>query len=78
MIKFFFKFKKLFLVYFPNFWAKKSFSKKSSCHAQLHNDYYPEKSNDAIPRKHPDNLRKQGWTDPISWDPSSYHQGSRK
>ena len=39
MTKFFFKFKKPyfwpFLVHFPNFWGKISFSMKSSCYAQL-------------------------------------------
>ena len=37
----------------------------------------PEKSNDPIPRKHPD-VRKQGWTDPISWNPLSYRQWSNR
>ena len=35
MIKFFFKFKKALLAHFPILWGKKSFSEKSTCHAQL-------------------------------------------
>ena len=44
MTKFFFKFKNpnfgLFLANFPNFWGKKSFSKKSDGHAQLHKGFW--------------------------------------
>ena len=41
MTRLFFKLKKtLFLAHFPNFWGKKSFSKKSDCHAQLHKGFW--------------------------------------
>ena len=36
MTKFFIKFKKPIFGHLPNFWGKKSFSKKSGCHAQHH------------------------------------------
>ena len=39
MTKFFFKFKTPIFGPFPQFWVKKSFPKKSGCHAQLHNGF---------------------------------------
>ena len=59
--QYFFKIQKtLFLVHFPNFFfLGGGVSKKSGCHAQLHKGFWhhakiSEKSNDPIPRKHPD------------------------
>ena len=82
MAKFLFKFKKPIFGPFPQFWEQNKIFKKIglSCTTSqwlLAPWQNPEKSNDPIPRKHPD-VRKQGWTDPISWDSSSYRQGSSK
>ena len=75
MTKFFFKFKKpyfwSFLAHFPNFWGKKSFPTKSSCYAQHHNGFWHNaKINRNLIIQLQENtqtdVRRQGWTDPIS------------
>ena len=83
MTKFFFKFKKPIFDPFPQFLGKTSFSKKWSSHAQIHNGYQnPGKIQGNLMIQFQENsqedVKKQGWTDPISWDPSSYRQGSSK
>ena len=80
MTKFFFKFKK---PYFWRFFGKKSFSTKSSCYAQLlkgfwHHAKIQRNLMIQIQENTQTDVRRQGWTDPISWDPSSYRQGSSK
>ena len=60
---------------FPLFWAKKFFWKIRLSRTTSYGFLAPrrnlEKTYDAIPRT-------EGRTDPISWDPTSYHQGSKK
>ena len=78
--KFFFKFKILFLVHFPNFGGKNSFSKKSGCHAQLSKGFqHPSKIQRNLMIKFQENtqtdVRREGWTNHISQDLSSYCQG---
>ena len=73
MTNFFFKFKKpniwSNISAFPQFFEQKMFFQKSN--SVMHNlkgflapCQNSEKSNDPIPRKHPDRLQ-DGWTDPI-------------
>ena len=83
MTKFFFKFKKPIFGTFPQFWGKKSFSKKSGCHAQLYRGFqHPGKIQRNLKIKFQENtqidVRREGWTNPISWDLSSYYQGANK
>ena len=73
-----------FWAHFPNFWGKKSFPGKSgSVPTTSYGFLAPcqklEKVNDTIQRKCLDRRKdrqKDGRTDPILWDPSSYHWGS--
>ena len=77
MTKFFFKFKKPIFGPLPQFWGQ-SFSKKLGCHAQLQKGYqHPGKiqRNLMIKFQGKTDVRRQGWTDPISQDHSSYCQG---
>ena len=87
MTKFFFKSKKSyfgpFLAHFLNFGGKKSFSTKSSCYAQLLKGFWHHvKIQRNLMIQFQENtqidVRRQGWADPISLDPSSYHQRSNK
>ena len=73
MTKFFFKFKKLlahFWCIFPT-WSKKSFSKKSDHHVQLHKAfYYHAQIQRHLMIQFQENIqtdsRTEEWTDPIS------------
>ena len=53
-----------FLAHFPDFWGKKIFSGKSgsTSYGFLASCQNLEKTNDTIPRKHPDRW-KDGWKD---------------
>ena len=86
MTKFFNIFKKpCFWPIFPIFWAKCFFWKiwlsHTTSYGFLASCQNLEKTNDKIPRKHPDRRKDkgmQGQTDPILQDPSGYRQGSNK
>ena len=67
----------------PILGAKKDFQKKSGCHAQLHKRFqHSGKIQRNLMIKFQENtqtdVRREGWTDPISQDPSSYRQGANK
>ena len=72
MTKFFFKFKKIpFLAHFTNFRGKKSFSTKSSCYVQHLKDFWHHAKIQRNLMNHfqgntQTDVRRQGWTDPIS------------
>ena len=80
MTRFFFKF--LFLAYFLNFWSKSFFQKLWLCHTRLQGFQHHAKIQRNIIIQFQENNqtdgRMEGQTDPISQDPSSYHQGSNK
>ena len=84
MTKFFFKFKKTFFwPISPIFGAKKVFPKNqavmhnfmrvSSSMAKFQRNLMMEFQENTLT-----DVRREGWTDPISQDPSSYHWGSNK
>ena len=84
MAKFFFKFKKTyFWPISPIFGAKIFFSMKSSYYAQLLKGFWHlAKIQQNLMIQFQENtqtdLRRQGWTNTFSLDPSNYRQGSNK
>ena len=81
MTKFFFKFKKPIFGPFSQFWGQKRFFKKKlGCHAQLDKGFqHPGKIQRNLMITFQENtqtdVRREGWTDHISQDPSSQRQG---
>ena len=82
MTKFFFKFKKTYFWSISKSWEKNIFQKNQAAmpsfirvSGTMQNS---EKSNDQIPRKHPTDVRREGWTNPTSRVPSCYCQGSNE
>ena len=82
MTKFFFKFKKTYFRFISSlFVAKNVFPKKSGCHAaQLHKSFWHHgKILRNLMIKFQENtltdVRREGWADTISQDPSSYWWG---
>ena len=74
--QFVFKFKNPYFWLISPIFGAKRFSKKLGRHAQRHKGF--QNHANSIPRKHLTDGRREGWTDPISEDPSSYCCGSTK
>ena len=83
MTKFFFKFKKTYFWPISTIFGAKMFFKKNQVVMQLHNGFqHLGKIQRNLKIKFQENrqadVRREGWTDPISQDPFSYRQRASK